>query len=257
VPDNNKWQKARIGLNGPVEFFEPNILNPGEELVILAKLNPLPGNDTTGDITIATPNGIYDSISFWKPGYTLLTPHSENTTIASAQYYQLEEASPADGAAITETTDIFLAEETGRKILHNENETSRLAGHIFPLTGISQIPAATWTVYYRCLTSGLDIQDNEVNFNIDILIRQADGTVRTTLATKVADAYLLSTEMDSWITKSATCNFPGYTVIDDSDYLEIVYYGEIEGNGSNRAGYLQIMIDDTTLPLADQTRIEA
>ena len=60
-----------------------------------------------------------------------------------------------------------------------------------------------------------------------------------------------------WLTKNATYDFPGYTVVDDTDYLEIVYYGEIEGNGSNRAGYLQIRIDDGTLPEADQTRIEA
>src|SRR4030042_3422021 len=29
-PGNNEWQKVRIGLNGPVEYFEPGILNPAE-----------------------------------------------------------------------------------------------------------------------------------------------------------------------------------------------------------------------------------
>jgi hypothetical protein len=255
---NNEWEKAGICLNGQPELFEPGILNPEEELVILAKLNPLPGEPTTGNITVATPNGIGGSISFSSLGYTRLTPHSENTTINGTDHYELVEATPADGSAMTETTDIFQAGEIARKMMHSENEPSRLARHVFPLTGISRIPAATWTVYYHCQTLGFgNINDNEINFDIDILIRKADGTVRTTLATGAADAYLLSTEADTWVTKSATYNFPGYTVVDDSDYLEIVYYGETEGSGSSSAGYMQIRIDDNTLAEADQTRIEA
>lgn len=259
--NDNEWQKARIGLNGPIEFFEPGILNPGEELVILARLNPPPGNGTTGDITVATPNGVYDSISFWKPGYTLLTPHSENTTIATTKYYQLEEATPADGTAMTVTTDAFAKNEASRKVMHNENESTRLARHVFPLTGISQIPASTWTVYYRCRTWGdpkFPKANDDVNFNIDILIRKADGTLRATIATNVAKAYLTKDETEVWLTKSATYAFPGYTVVDGNDYLEIVYYGQSDQQGpQDGPGYLQIRIDDNTLPLADQTRIEA
>lgn len=256
VPGDNEWQKARIGLNGPIEFFEPDILNPGEELVILARLDPPPGANTTGDITVATPNGISDSISFWNPGYTLLTPHSENTTIAGTRYYQLEEATPADGAAVTDMIPVPRRTE-GRWLMYHQDDTTRYARHVFPLTGISQIPAANWTVYYRCLASGLsNIQDNEVNFDIEILVRMADGTVRTILADEAADTYLLRTEVDMWLTKSATYNFPGYAVVDDSDYLEIVYYGEITGNGSNDDGYLYLRIDDNTLDPSDQTRIE-
>ena len=258
TPGDNEWQKARVCLNGQPEFFEPGIINPEEELVILAKLSPLPGDATIGDIIIATPNGVQSSISFNNYGYTLLTPHSENTTIAGTDYYQLVEATPADGTAMTETTDIFTANETNRKIMHNENDASRLARHAFPLTGISQIPAATWTVYYRCRTWEFQgIQDNDVNFDIDILIRKADGTVRTTIATNVANAYLTGDEVDMWVTKSATYNFLEYPVVDDSDYLEIVYYGETDSHGPDNPGYMQIRIDDNTLAEADQTRIEA
>ncbi|MFC1902334.1 hypothetical protein ACFLX3_05375, partial [Chloroflexota bacterium] len=67
APGDNEWQKATIWLNGQPEFFEPGMLNPQEELVILAKLGPLPGDDTTGDVTVATPNGIYNSFSFNSP----------------------------------------------------------------------------------------------------------------------------------------------------------------------------------------------
>jgi hypothetical protein len=261
IPGDNEWQRARICLNGQPESFEPNLLNPGEELVVLASLSPLPGDDTSGNTTMATPNGICESISFSSPGYTLLTPHSENTTIAGTDYFQFVEATTADGTAMTETTDAFTKNEKNRKVLYDENQPSRLARHVFPLTGISQIPEETWTVYYRCRTWGdpkFPNKNDDVNFDIDILVRQSDGTVRTTIASNVADAYLTKDETEIWVTKSATYNFPGYTVVDDSDYLEIVYYGECDNGGpQDGPGYLQIRIDDSTLAEDDQTRIEA
>ncbi len=252
---DNEWKKARIGLNGPTEYFEPNIVNPEESLITLASLNPLPDDGTTGDITVVTPNGVYDSISFWEPGYTLLTPHSENTTISNTEYYELVEAVEADGGAVTHETFVLHRTE-GRWLLYNHDDTSRYARHVFPLSGISQIPAETWMVYYRCLSSGLsNIQNNEINFDIEIIVRQADGTVRTVIADEAADAYLLHTEVDYWLTKSVSYDFPGYTVVDDSDYLEISYYGEVIGNGSADDGYLCLKIDDDTLDPSDQTRI--
>ena len=151
---DNEWQKARIGLDGPTEYFEPGILNPQEDLVILARLNPLPGDSTTGEVTVTTPNGVEDSISFSNLGYTLLTPHSENTTIAATRYYELAEAAPADGPAVTETTDTIDQWQTGRWLLFNEADSARSARHLYPLVGISQIPPATWTVYYRGIAAG-------------------------------------------------------------------------------------------------------
>lgn len=258
---DNEWQKARICLNGQPEFFEPNLLNPGEELVILASVSPLPGDVTGGNTTITTPNGICESISFSSPGYTLLTPHSENMTIAGKEYYQLVESTSADGSAMTETTDAFDKNEVARKMLHDETQPSRLARHVFPLTGISEIPAETWSVYYRCRTWGdpkFPKKNDDVNFDIDILVRQSDGTLRTTIATNVADAYLTKDEAEIWLNKRATYDFPGYTVVDDSDYLEIVYYGETDSGGpQDGPGYMQIMIDDDTLAVSDQTRIGA
>ncbi len=252
---DNEWKKARIGLNGPTDYFEPDIVNPEERLETLARLNPIPGDGTTGEITLATPNGVFDSFSFWKPVYTLLSPHSENTTISNTEYYELVEALNADGAAITHGT--FVPQSTaGRWLLYNQDDTARYARHVFPLTGISQIPADTWTVYYRCLSSGLtNIQNNEIEFDISITVRQADGTVRTVISDETADVSLLLTEIEYWLTKSATYDFPGYTVVDDSDYLEIAYYGEIIGNGSADDGYLYLQIDDNTLDPSEQTRI--
>jgi hypothetical protein len=255
----NEWQKATILLNGQPEFFEPGIVNHQEELVILANISPLPRDGTFGDVTIVTPNGVCGSLPIYSPGYTLLTPHSENTTIAGTDYFQMAEATTADGTAITMTSDGFIKNVPDRKILYDENDPSRPARHVFALTGISDIPSGTWTVYYHCRTWGdpkFPKKDNDVNFDIDILIRQADGTIRETIASGVADAYLGNEETEVWVTKSGTYEFPGYTVVDETDYLEIVFYGEVDSGGpQDGPGYMQLRIDDSTLSTDDQTRI--
>jgi archaellum component FlaF (FlaF/FlaG flagellin family) len=257
--NNNEWKKARIGLNGPLEYFEPEILNPGEELVMLAKVSPRPGSNTTGEITVASPNGINDSISFLKPGYTLLIPHSENITIAGTKYYELTEAVTADGA-----TTVFHEEygngDTGRKILYNFYDASRDARHVFPLVGISEIPESSWTFHYRCYIWGdgqFPQSSGDVRFNVDILVRADDGSLRTTIASGVAAAYIDAGEEGMWLTKSGTYDFPGYTVENENDYLEIAYYIETDlGPGSDGA-YVELTVDDSTLSTTEQTRIES
>ena len=64
LPVDNEWYKARLGLNGPIEFFEPGILNPLEQMVALIDLDPAMGSATSGKISIATPNGVDGSIMF-------------------------------------------------------------------------------------------------------------------------------------------------------------------------------------------------
>jgi hypothetical protein len=258
VLNNDEWRKVRIGLDGPNEYFEPEILNPEEDLVILAKLNPLPQVSSAGVITIASPNGVENSVSFSKLSYTLLVPHSENTTIAGTRYYQVAESAAADVGGLTETTDVFHVGESARKMMHQENDSSRPAAHVFSLTGITQIPSATWTAYYRCRSIGMsNVEDDVISFNINILVRKADGTLRETLATDVAGAFLTGSELNTWLTKSAVYDFPGYTVVDNNDYLEIDYYGKIAGGASDTEGSLQIRVDDNTLAGVDQTRITA
>jgi hypothetical protein len=151
-------------------------------------------------------------------------------------------------------------DEAASKILYNENEPSRPGRFIFPLVGINTIPEATWTVYYRCFTYGdgqFPQQDGDVRFNIDILVRQADGTVRATIDSGVAEAYIDEAEEGVWLTKSATYAFPGYTVADGNDYLEIVFYGATDLGPGGDTGYMQLKIDDDSLWAEDKTRIEA
>jgi hypothetical protein len=259
TPVANEWEKARIGLNGPAEYFEPGILNPGEEMVILAHVNPMPGDATTGEVSLSTPNGIYDSIPLVIPGYLRLTPQSESINLAGIKYYEMVEAATADGpAAIAGTT--YTSGETGRKLLRNTADASRSASFIYPLTGITQIPAEEWTVNYRtCVSStgAFPQTDSDTWFNMDIIVRQADGSIRETIATSAATAYASVADAGNWVTLTGIYSFPGYSVVDENDYLEIVYYGETAAGPDNAAGTMQISFDDSSLPLNDQTRIEA
>jgi hypothetical protein len=260
VPGNNEWEKARIGLNGPVEYFEPGILNPGEEMVILANLDPLPGGDTEGDVSVTTPNGVFGSIALVNPGYLRLTPESENVSLSSTQYYELVGAAAADGAPITAVTS-FSGGQTGRQLLSNSNQTSRAAKFIYPLIGINEIPAGQWTFNYRCRVysdSGTFPQsDSDVSFNADILVREPDGTLRTTIASRVAVAYFAAGDTGNWVTLSGTYDFPGYTVIGQDDYLEIDFYGQTDSGPAGGTGYMQMSIDNNNLPVNDQTRIQS
>jgi len=86
--------------------------------------------------------------------------------------------------------------------------------------------------------------------DIDILIRQSDGTIRSTIATNVAvSGDLTSTPT----TLSGTYAWIAYTVVDQTDYLEIDYYVDVTTAAVGINAYLRI--DDTTLAISDQTRI--
>jgi len=61
---NNEWEVSWIHLDGETEVFEPDILNPGEEIKIRARLDPPVGADTTSLVVVSTPNGIPASIPF-------------------------------------------------------------------------------------------------------------------------------------------------------------------------------------------------
>ncbi len=61
---DNEWNVQWIHLNGGTEVFEPNVLNPGEEIKVRARLNPSVGAGTTNQVVISTPNGIRCSAFF-------------------------------------------------------------------------------------------------------------------------------------------------------------------------------------------------
>ena len=66
-PGDNQWTVVGIYLDasGAIpEVYEPDILNPGEEMIIRMKVSPPVGPATTNLATIGTPNGIGTSADF-------------------------------------------------------------------------------------------------------------------------------------------------------------------------------------------------
>jgi hypothetical protein len=64
APGDNEWGVVWIQLNGAAEVFDPNVLNPKEQIKIRAQLNPPVGAGTTNMVVIATPSGIPVSTYF-------------------------------------------------------------------------------------------------------------------------------------------------------------------------------------------------
>ncbi len=67
TPSNNEWHQTGIYLDAgdnTTEVFELGILNPEEEMIIEANLNPPPREGTTVDAIVSTPNGVRDLLSF-------------------------------------------------------------------------------------------------------------------------------------------------------------------------------------------------
>jgi hypothetical protein len=59
-----EWEVGWIRLDGETEKFEPNVLNPGEEIMIRTWLDPSVGTGTTNMVVISTPSGISCSTYF-------------------------------------------------------------------------------------------------------------------------------------------------------------------------------------------------
>lgn len=171
----------------------------------------------------------YASATSAQPLYS----HQETTTIGGSSYYFLR-LSSADAAGTALSADAGTA---GRKLMGK---------FVYQLTGVSSIPASTWTIYYRAYKGHNTIV---AHGDVDILVRMANGTVRSTVSTHVANSGALT---NSYSTVSGTYSWASYTVISQADYFEIDYYIEVTTVKSGNSVYLRI--DDNTLATADQTR---
>jgi len=85
--------------------------------------------------------------------------------------------------------------------------------------------------------------------NVDLLIRRSDGVIRSTIATQVANSTDLTDTAQSLF---GTYSFPGYIVVNQTDYLEIDVYVDATYAKTGTSAYLRI--DDNTLATTDQTR---
>ena len=245
---------ADIWQNGPNEYFDPGLLNPQEDLVIWAPLNPAPAASSSLDVTVIADTGADSTMTVTTPAAGMFVPHAETFSITGTDYFYLLGGVPADGTNMTEQTPPLVRRSVGRWLLYNTADPTQYARHCFTLNGITALPASTWTVTYRGRGTGSWSGNNDAQFNIDVLIRQKDGTVRQTIAASVATATLVT--YNDWETITATYSFPGYTVVDPSDLLEIDFYGQAIGNGpSSASALIELDVDDSTLAAADQTRI--
>jgi hypothetical protein len=188
---------------------------------------------TTNDL--ASNNGVYMTFRSYVSATSAQTlyNHQETTTIGGSSYYFLS-LSSADAAGTTLSAS---AASTGRKLMGK---------FVYQLTGVSSIPASTWTCYYRAYRSSFAVA---AHGDVDILIRMSDGTVRATIAANVANSGAIGT---SYSTVSGTYSWSAYTVVDQTDYLEIDYYIEVTTSASGASVYLRI--DDSTLATNLQTR---
>ncbi len=53
-----EWDVGWIKMNGQPEVFDPNVLNPGEQIMIKTLLDPSVGAGTTNMVVISTPSGV-------------------------------------------------------------------------------------------------------------------------------------------------------------------------------------------------------
>ncbi len=153
------------------------------------------------------------------------------------------------GGRVSHFLNLSFADATGTTLSADAQNEGRLfmGRFVYQLTGVQSIPASTWTVYYRAQKT---ISFITAHCDIDILIRTSAGAVRSTIATDVAGSADLST---SWSTLSGTYSWANYTVVDQTDYLEIIFYMHVTTKKNNE--YVQLRIDDNTLAVTDQTRI--
>ena len=100
----------------------------------------------------------------------------------------------------------------------------------------------------------------DVHVDMDVLIRKADGTIR--LIPPLLNPYIAQDVANSgnitskdWQNFSGTYAFPGYTVVDQTDYLEIDLFAEATSNTSEESLTIDFRIDDPAFPIVSQTRV--
>jgi hypothetical protein len=120
---------------------------------------------------------------------------------------------------------------------------------VFPLSGLSEIPAATWYVTYRVRRTSTQ---RTAHVDIDILVRKSNGGIRTTIATEVANTTDISGN-NSWASLTVTYSFPGYTIESPNDYLEIDLFAD--ATVVNKNADVEFRIDDIGLVADEQTRV--
>lgn len=180
-------------------------------------------NGTSANVLAASPSAVY--------------AHSQIILIGGQTFYNLLLSS--DDGSGTDLTAVLPAQVTGRV---------SIANFTYPLTGMAAIPAGTWNFTYRAYHTGTDFT---AHCDVNLLIRMANGTIRSIIGTAVAASANVGTSYSTFV---ATYSWSSYNVVQPTDYLEIDYYANVTTAGTvNQHFYLRI--DDNTLALKDQTSV--
>ncbi|MEE8363077.1 MAG: hypothetical protein V3S18_03295, partial [Dehalococcoidia bacterium] len=165
-------------------------------------------------------------------------------TAAYPSYLRLPDQTDPDraGNPVTLTADGGAA--TGR-FRPDPNE----GRFVFPLDGYTHLSDSDWAVTYRVRKEAADA---DIHADIDVLVRKANGDVRTTLATDAAATPNI--EGSVWLTETVTFATSEYTIVDPTDYLEIDLFAHITRNNGGSA-ILYFRLDDSTAALTQQTGI--
>lgn len=162
--------------------------------------------------------------------------HAETVYIDLDYYYLHKKDIQADGPATTLTV---AAGTVGVYVWGK---------FVFQLTGVAKILASTINAIYRVSVSSTTVV---MNGQIDMIIRQNDGTIRTTIASDVSASS--STSSATWVTLTgANYSFSEYTVVDTTDWFEVDYKCNVTTKKASAFAYLRI--DDNTLNTVNQTR---
>lgn len=196
------------------------------------------------------------SVVYYSDDLTVTNPATGSWATLDADTFSV----PADANGLILTAEVATAGDLGLRHGDSTDDWNKRmldATHLQGAVGINS--DNQWQQYLGETDSGVFIAAYtrlvrmDVHADIDVLVLQADGTIRATLDTDVANTGNV-TDTD-WQTFIATFPFAEYTVVDNTDYLEIDLFAHATTNLSGENVTVDFRIDDPTLPLADQPRV--
>jgi hypothetical protein len=133
-------------------------------------------------------------------------------------------------------------------------------GHLQGVVGLDSannweeyISSANVDVSIAAYTTGVNLGPTTIHADMDVLVRQANGQVRTTLGTNVANMIPIDVT-NAWLTVTATYTPSEDVIVDQSDYLEFALFAHVTINDGADTN-MEFSFDDNTAERSDQTGV--
>jgi len=134
-------------------------------------------------------------------------------------------------------------------------------GHVQGAVGLDSdnvweeyLGSANVDVSIAAYTTGENLGPTTLHADMDVLVRKANGQLRATLDTDVANSLSIDVT-NEWATITATYTPPAYVIVDQTDYLEFNIFAEVTFNDGEDTT-MQFMFDDNTVAPDEQAGIE-